>query len=98
MPNLPQTGAQLTPTMGQVGHFDQLFLKVYRDQSIYFFLSNLHDYVVQEPKFCFCSILDLQIQTQLEKVSKMQKSAQLTPTSPTSQSSVIRAYVQAESY
>ena len=83
MLNLPQPGAQLTPTMGQVGHFDQHFLKVYRDQSIYFFLSNLHDYVAQDPKFCFCSILHLEIQAQLEEVSNMQKSAQLIPTSPT---------------
>ena len=37
MLNLPQPGAQLTPTMGQVGHFDKHFLKVYCDQSIYIF-------------------------------------------------------------
>ena len=88
MPNLPQPGAQLTPNTGQVGHFDQHFWKVYRDQSIYLFLSNLHDYVAQTPNCCSCSILHLEIQAQLKKMSNMQKSAQLTPTSPTLDESI----------
>ena len=56
----PQPGAQLTPCVGQVGHFNQHFLNAYRDQSIYCFLSNLYDYVAQDPTFCFCSILHLE--------------------------------------
>ena len=61
MPNLPQHSAQLTPTPGQVGHFDQCFWKFRCGQSIYLFSSNQHDYIGQDPKVYFYYNLDLQI-------------------------------------
>ena len=50
MLNLPQPGVQVTPSTGQVGHFEQDFVKAYSDQNIYIFLSTLHGYVAQDPK------------------------------------------------